>query len=100
VAFFTSFFLYRPTKPPRVRPAELARFVEAVAETGVVAPGHMLPTELKFGAAIDRDDKDMAIRTPLGRGLYTGGVAETGEGRARDRHLCAGSATCHRRPLL
>jgi hypothetical protein len=71
MAFFTSFFLYRPTKPPRVRPAELARFVEAVAETGVVAPGHKLPTELKFGAAIDHDDKDMAIRTRVGRGLYT-----------------------------
>ncbi len=54
---YTSLDFYRPTAPPIITGEQLARFVRAFAKLGVSTDGYPMTIELKFGKAIDQDEK-------------------------------------------
>lgn len=65
MSFYTSLQYYRPTRPPRVTGDSLARFVAAFAGLDVAEDNGPLTVEVKFGEAIDQDDRPSAWDEPV-----------------------------------
>lgn len=65
MSFYTSLHFYRPTAPPIVTGPALAKFLRDLNGTGVIGEfgGDLL--KVKFGAAIDQDDRSEWIDTPV-----------------------------------
>jgi hypothetical protein len=65
MSFYTSLQFYRPTRPPRLTGESLARFVAAFAGLRVAEDDGPLTVEVKFGEAIDQDDRPSAWDEPV-----------------------------------
>ena len=93
----TSLIFYRPTEPPRVTGADLARFVAAFEALGAArAPEgfESLTVQLKFGAAVDQDDAATDWLVPV---TDEAGIDDFDEiewdATARGKSLAEGAAT-------
>jgi hypothetical protein len=65
VSFYTTLHFYRPTPPPRVTGPSLARFVADLMETGCFERTHDDSFSVKFGRAIDQDEKGTSLELPV-----------------------------------
>ena len=57
MSFFTSLLFYRPTKPPIVTGSGLAEFIARMSRLGLWTGSGLIQLSLKFGKAIDHDEK-------------------------------------------
>jgi hypothetical protein len=69
MSFYSGFRLCRPTKPPVITGPALASFIEAFEALGLCAPDGFFYLNVKFGRAIDRNDNDTTIYTPVMPGV-------------------------------
>ena len=70
MSFFTTLHFYRPRKPPRVTGESLAEFMLAFNALGVSNVPLPVQLRLKFGKAIDKDDKPSSWLEHLGMGIH------------------------------
>jgi len=76
MSFFTSLMYYRPRKPPIVTANDLAMVVSRLADTGKFAPSGLFGAKVKFGDAIDADDRDTVWYEPQDTGVILVGEIE------------------------
>ena len=65
MSFFTSVHFYRPTKPPVVTVASLAKFLRSFATLQITTKSMPVSADIKFGDAIDMDDRLSSWDKPL-----------------------------------
>lgn len=71
MAFFTTFTYYRQGKPPVIAGTQLAEFVRAFDRLGIASIYGSLAVTLKFGSAIDADDRPAIWVENIGSGIAT-----------------------------
>ncbi|HEY4310256.1 MAG TPA: hypothetical protein VGN12_12470 [Pirellulales bacterium] len=71
MGFYTSLTYYRPRPAPIVTPRELRLFFLDLLETGVLAREGRANFEIKFGSAIDRDDRPSSWLEPINSVIST-----------------------------
>lgn len=69
MSFYTALMFYRPTPPPMVSGRGLAEFVRAFARLGLSQNEGPMTASLKFGEAIDQDEKPASWFEPLIPGI-------------------------------
>lgn len=65
MSFFTSLILYRPTEPPIVATGALSAFVRDLPGTGLFADAGTIRASLKFGRALDEDERPASWDEPI-----------------------------------
>lgn len=65
MSFYTSLHFYRPGPPPILTGAQLAAFVARFASLGIATEGDSIGLRVKFGRAIDQDDRPTDWDEPL-----------------------------------
>ena len=68
MSFFTSLIFYRPRTPPLLTANDLAQFVARLRDTTLLVDGGLRSLKIKFGDAVDQDDKSTTWNEPLGGG--------------------------------
>lgn len=58
MSFYTSLCYYRPGNAPVITGGGLARFIQRVADTNLVQRSPFSSLEVKFGSAIDQDERE------------------------------------------
>src|ERR1700722_698305 len=74
MSFFTTMHFYRPTPPPVVTGPDLAKFVKAFEALKVSEGECLFGTQIRFGKAIDQDDKPTILQEQVIAGI--GSVSE------------------------
>src|SRR5262245_38073368 len=79
MSFYTTLAFYRPSAPPRITAADLAGFVTSFAPLGVAGDqkGARFGFEVRFGIAIDQDDRPTDWLEPVLGGPSGGGIFAT-----------------------
>jgi hypothetical protein len=70
MSFHTTLMFYRPRRPPIITGDSLAAFVEGFARTHLSKGKPSLGFRLKFGAAIDQDEKPTIWDEPLSKLIF------------------------------
>ncbi len=70
MSFWTNVKLVRPGPPPRLTVGALLRFVERVAQTGIVHDPAIHTFQVKFGKRIDADYRDTSNDTEVLTGVF------------------------------
>jgi hypothetical protein len=65
MSFYTSLLYYRPTPPPIITGPDLAAFVRAFDQLAVSTENGPYTLQIKFGKAIDQDDKPAHWMQPM-----------------------------------
>jgi hypothetical protein len=65
MSFDTTLQYYRPTEPPRVTGADLARFVRGFHDLKLVDEDGRRTVQVKFGEAIDQDERPTSWNEPV-----------------------------------
>ena len=71
MSFYSSLKFYHPGPPPKVTGDDLARFAAAVKATGLLEDKYLLPSQVKFGKAIDQDDREDSWEVEIAPGLFS-----------------------------
>jgi hypothetical protein len=71
VSITTELHFYRPTDPPIVTGGSLAEFVRAFQNLGLCEEKGSRAVRLKFGEAIDQDEKPSAVYEPVNSVVYS-----------------------------
>ena len=67
MSFYTSLYFYRPTEPPVVTGESLASFIHSFSDLKVSNAQAPLGVKVKFGKAIDQDEKPASWQEPLNK---------------------------------
>src|SRR5262245_48745047 len=65
MSFYTSLVYYRPTKPLQVTGPSLAHFLRIFDDCNLLAEDSQCYVSIKFGSAIDQDDKPTCWQEPI-----------------------------------
>jgi hypothetical protein len=71
MSFHTTLQFYRPTEPPIVTGADLARFLERLRETATLQDNGWQTLQVKYGERIDADDSEAVWTEPIAPQLST-----------------------------
>jgi hypothetical protein len=69
MSFYTSLIFYRPRKPPPLRAADLASFIDAIRKKNLLTRHGSRSLSVKFGKSIDQDDKGTTWEEEITSGL-------------------------------
>src|SRR6476620_10564184 len=76
MSFYLSLMFYRPRKPPVVTANDLAVVISHLADTGKLSSSGTFGAKIKFGDAIDADNKETICYEPQETGIIHVGEIE------------------------